>query len=184
MNDLAQVWDPYTLSEDGIFRPPLPVEHDDAAYDVAGFEMLEAMQARHFWYRGRHRFLVRALADAMRAGNWPEPPRTIDIGCGCGGWISYLLAAGILPNADWAVADSSLVALRHARRNLPDRVKLYQVNLLDLQWKNRWDIGFLLDVLEHVPDDVAALRQLGRPWRPADTDGDRSGAELLLDVER
>jgi hypothetical protein len=40
---------------------------------------------------------------------------------------------------------------------LPPDVARYQVNLLSLGWTNRWDAAFLLDVIEHLPDDAAAL---------------------------
>ena len=38
------------------------VAHRDDEYDPAGFEILDRMQERHFWYRGRHRFLLRRIA--------------------------------------------------------------------------------------------------------------------------
>ena len=38
-------------------------------------------------------------------------------------------------------------------------ITFYQVDLLQLGWENRWDLAFMLDVLEHIPDDVEVLRQ-------------------------
>ena len=35
-----------------------------------------------------------------------------------------------------------------------------------MQWEERWDLAFLLDVLEHLHDDVAALRQIRSALRP------------------
>ena len=51
----------YTLSTSGIYIPPLPVQHRDEEYQEDGFETLRDMQGRHFWYRGRHRFLLAAV---------------------------------------------------------------------------------------------------------------------------
>lgn len=53
---------PYRLHPDGIHRPVQPIQHRDEEYEQTGFETLCAMQEKHFWYRGRHRFLLAALA--------------------------------------------------------------------------------------------------------------------------
>ncbi len=51
----------YSLNATGIWMPANPVAHRDQDYDPAGFSMLQRMQQRHFWYAGRHRFLLGAL---------------------------------------------------------------------------------------------------------------------------
>jgi hypothetical protein len=51
----------YHLSPTGIYRPTTPITHRDDEYDQTGFDILCAMQEQHFWYRGRHRFLLKAL---------------------------------------------------------------------------------------------------------------------------
>jgi len=50
--------------------------------------------------------------------------------------------------------------LTSAGEYLPPDVLRYQADLLDLQWNQRWDMIFLLDVLEHVPQDREALLQI------------------------
>ena len=51
----------YTLDKNGIYRPKIEVSHRDQEYDQDGFNILFNMQENHFWYRGRHRFLLSAL---------------------------------------------------------------------------------------------------------------------------
>lgn len=150
----------------GIFRPPAPVAHRDDEYDSAGFDVLARMQGEHFWYRGRHRFLLRAVRRRLAADRRAGPPRVIDLGGGCGGWVSRLARDGHFEGAELALADSSERALRHAATILPGRVGLYQVDLMDLQWSGRWDLAFLLDVLEHIPDQEGALRQIHAALAP------------------
>jgi hypothetical protein len=41
--------------------PSTAVVHRDEEYEEASFEVLRDMQCRHFWYQGRHRFLLQAL---------------------------------------------------------------------------------------------------------------------------
>lgn len=154
--------DPYDL-RDQIRVPPIPVVHSEEEYDSRGFHVLSAMQRDHFWYRGRHRFLLHAIHRHFRG---TKPPRVIDLGGGCGGWITYFDRHKRFPTSELALADSSLVALQFAAQVLPESVCLYQTDLLNLQWHNRWDVAFLLDVLEHIPDHVTALRQIAAALTP------------------
>lgn len=159
--------DPYVLRADGTWTPPIPVSHRDADYDSAGFVSLRDIQTRHFWYRGRHRFLLhftrQILADFRRRG---VRPAAVDLGGGCGGWVSYLAERAGSEFSEIALADSSTTALSLASDSLPAGAKRYQIDLLNLQWSDRWDIAFLLDVLEHIEQDEAVLRQAREALRP------------------
>jgi SAM-dependent methyltransferase len=154
--DSALVVDPYRERE-GIRVPPTPVTHREDEYDSRGFAILAAMQSNHFWYRGRHRFLLHAVDRHLDPA---RSRRVIDLGGGCGGWIAYLAKRAHFPASELALADSSQDALRFASRILPASTSFYQIDLLNLGWKNRWDVAFLLDVLEHIPDHELALRQI------------------------
>jgi SAM-dependent methyltransferase len=65
-----------------------------------------------------------------------------------------------------ALADSSAEALRMAAEVLAAGTSTYQVDLLALPWRERWDDAFLLDVLEHIPEQEEALRQVHRSLAP------------------
>jgi SAM-dependent methyltransferase len=121
------------------------------------------MQRDHFWYVGRHRFLYRAFSDSLRR-YLPDDRklRVVDLGGGCGGWINYLAARCHHRFSELALADASPIALEMAG----PEVRRYQVDLLEMGWENRWDVAFLLDVIEHLPDDVAALRQVAQALQP------------------
>jgi SAM-dependent methyltransferase len=139
------------------------VKHRDEEYDPLGFTILRNMQERHFWYRGRHRFLLYSVhrhIDALGSS------RVIDLGGGCGGWVSYLSANKRFATSEMALADSSAEALRMASEVLPAGTSTFEVDLLALPWSNRWDVAFLLDVLEHIPDHEEALRQVLKTLRP------------------
>jgi SAM-dependent methyltransferase len=126
------------------------------------------MQKNHFWYRGRHRFLLHALGRALHqlAPERRNSLSAIDLGAGCGGWIGYLQAHAPDLFAELALADSSLRALEYARDAVGERIQRYQIDLLQLPWRERWDVLFLLDVLEHIPGDVEVLKQLHQSLRP------------------
>jgi SAM-dependent methyltransferase len=156
--------DPYTL-RDGIWSLPVPIAHREEEFDSRGFDVLERMQHGHFWYQGRHRFLLRAV---RRYCAGPPAPSVVDLGGGYGVWLGYLLHADF-PMAEVALADSSELALRRAARALPVDAGRYHVDLLRLEWEERWDVAFLLDVLEHIPEHEEALRQIHAALAPGGT---------------
>jgi SAM-dependent methyltransferase len=160
------VHDPYEQGADGISRPPRSVAHRDDEYPSEGFDELLAIQRRHFWYRGRHRFILHFTRQVVARLSSRQRLLGIDLGGGCGGWISYLHQHEPTRFEQLALADSSVRALQLAAPVLPERVRRYQIDLLDLQWEDRWDVAFLLDVLEHLDDDVGALRQIRSALRP------------------
>src|SRR3954470_14283774 len=100
----------YTLDSQGIYQPAAPVQHREEEYEQRNFAALSAMQERHFWYRGRHRFLLEAVS------RWApsEVPAAVDLGAGCGGWIRYLASHRPGWARTLALADSSEMALKMA----------------------------------------------------------------------
>ncbi|MGB7748487.1 MAG: hypothetical protein WBN75_14495 [Verrucomicrobiia bacterium] len=81
----------YERNAGWIYVPGQPVCHRDEEYDQAGFDILCDMQSRHFWYQGRHRFLLRALKDQpgaiCRAGRMVCAPSTWEAGAAVGSVI-------------------------------------------------------------------------------------------------
>lgn len=152
----------YSLAEENIFIPSSPVAHRDSEYREDGFEVLLKMQRDHFWYRGRSRFILRALNEYTRK----EGASAIDLGGGCGGWVQYLAERSGQRFSELAMGDSCLPALVEARKFLDPKISLYHCDILNLGWKERWDTAFLLDVIEHIPDDVEVLRGVSEILRP------------------
>ena len=66
-----------------------------------------------------------------------------------------------------ALADSSEIALTMASSILPPGVDRYQIDLMYLGWEDEWDIAFMLDVIEHIPDDIEAVRQAAKALKPS-----------------
>jgi SAM-dependent methyltransferase len=122
------------------------------------------MQEQHFWYRGRHRFLLAAL-DRFQPCSAP-PWEAVDLGGGGGGWVRYLADR----RSEWfstlALADSSKIALQMAGAILRPDTERYQIDLANLGWRNQWDVAFLLDVIEHLPDDFRAMCEAAQALKP------------------
>lgn len=155
------------IEERGIFIPRTRPSHRNDEYDEMGFEVLIRMQREHFWYRGRHKLLLNVLKKeiAQHFGQ-TEDFRAIDMGGGCGGWLEYIHTNSPGMFSELALGDSSMRALTLAEPVLGGFAKRYQVDLLNLAWAESWDVVFLLDVLEHIPDHEEVLQQIYRSMRP------------------
>lgn len=139
----------------------------ETRYDEAGFDGLLKMQRDHFWYRGRHRFLLNMMRKVIfQYYGADHALKAIDMGGGCGGWIEYLQLHDPGRFEEIALGDCSIRALSLAESVVGPEVRRFQMDLLDLSWKNEWDVVFLLDVIEHIPDHEEALRQVGKSIRP------------------
>jgi len=147
---------------DYIHRPAKPIAHRNDEYEESGHPQLLRMQQEHFWYRGRHRFLLRAIDAEVRG----RGGSAVDLGGGCGGWLKYLHEHRPGLFAELALADSSLHALTLAGPGVREIAERHQADLYDLGWRERWDVIFLLDVIEHLQDDATVLRQVEAALRP------------------
>jgi 2-polyprenyl-3-methyl-5-hydroxy-6-metoxy-1,4-benzoquinol methylase len=151
----------------GIFRQNDPWDHRSDDYDEHGFNVLVQMQREHFWYQGRHRFLAKTLnAELSRSEMRDGELRAIDLGGGCGGWLEYLNNKTNIRFEELALGDSSLKALTLAGPAVGSFASRYQVDLLDLKWNKRWDVIFLLDVLEHISEDEMVIEQVRNALAP------------------
>jgi 2-polyprenyl-3-methyl-5-hydroxy-6-metoxy-1,4-benzoquinol methylase len=153
--------------QEGIFIPRRRPRHRETEYEEQGFDVLTRMQRDHFWYRGRHKLLLTVLRkEISRRFVAADDLRAMDLGGGCGGWLEYLHAHAAGTFRHLALADSSLRALSLAEAVVGSFATRYQIDLLDLPWLEEWDVVFLLDVLEHIPDHAEVLRQVFRILRP------------------
>jgi SAM-dependent methyltransferase len=110
----------------------------------------------HWWYRGR-REIIRAELDQLPL---PSPARILDAGCGSGRTleelVNYGTVAGLELNPDAADV---------ARGRGCGEVQVGRLE--ELPWQSEsFDLITCLDVIEHVPDDRAALRELRRVSKP------------------
>ncbi|HEU5313326.1 MAG TPA: class I SAM-dependent methyltransferase, partial [Candidatus Udaeobacter sp.] len=111
----------------------------------------------HFWMQWRHRVILRAI---KRAGT--PLRRALEIGCGNG-------VAREMLERDFGFpvdgCDLNRTALERAK---PGKGRLFVYDILDQapSLLGRYDAVFLLDVIEHVPDDAAFLIAASRHLLP------------------
>lgn len=108
----------------------------------------------HYWHRARQKILKRWIQKHISQKGQKEKLSLLDVGCGRGLYLKYFSnvydCAGLEP-------ETSL--LKKARMTNP---KVWQAGLplTAGMVSEKFDIVLLLDVLEHIDDDVAALKSL------------------------
>jgi SAM-dependent methyltransferase len=122
------------------------------------------VEDRHWWYRGR-----RTVLDGVIAGlGLPDGARILDAGCGSGRNMLDLARRG--PVTGIELSEPS-VALARAR----DVGEVISGSVLELPFAaDSFELAVSLDVIEHLEDDLDALRELRRTVAP--------GGALLLTV--
>jgi SAM-dependent methyltransferase len=136
-------------------------------YNETAFQKLFAVEEKHFWFRARNT-LIAALAS--RAIQGIKSPSILEIGCGTGnvlGALNRARAGGVLIGLDFKAEG---LTLARKRSSLP----LVQADANFPPFSIQFDLIGMFDVLEHIPDDSAALRSALKLIRP--------GGKLLLTV--
>ena len=132
----------------------------------AVFDRMAELDQHHWWFIARRRILKALIERVVRP---PEQARILEVGCGTGHNIPMLKAFGKVEASE---LDRSARALANKRH--PRTVKEARLPDLSMFERNAYHLIALLDVLEHVPDDLASLRAIHRRLKP--------GGALLLTV--
>jgi SAM-dependent methyltransferase len=152
---------------DGVlsFAPQLAIANDGMPPDA--HHVLDDLQQASFWFRGRNRL----LSDMVRQYFF-NATSLLEIGCGTGYVLSALAKA--LPQARVAGSEIYAHGLDYAARRLDGRAELFQMDARQIPFTDEFDLIAACDVLEHIDDDQAVIRELYRALRP--------GGGLLLTV--
>ena len=119
---------------------------------------------RHFWFQGFRRFVTPVLADV--AGGRRDL-RLLDCGCGTGANLGLLAPYGRAVGID--LSAGGLVRAAQAGRSVA-RADVTQIPLPS-EW---FDVVTSFDVLQCVPDDAGAVREMARVAR--------AGARVVVTV--
>jgi SAM-dependent methyltransferase len=134
--------------------------------DSAAYASEAVIEADHWWFVGR-RFL---FSDLIKGFGLPRDAQILDVGTGTGANLRLLRGLGF---AQITGVDQSPEAIRFCAEKGLGVVRLGDIHALQLP-DQRFDLVLATDVIEHVDDDLAALRELRRVLKP--------GGYLLLTV--
>jgi SAM-dependent methyltransferase len=130
------------------------------------YDRMAQLDTSHWWYRARREILAKLIVRKIAP---PAGARILEIGCGTGHNLPMLARFGSVEAIEMDEAARAVAAQRLGRAvgsaRLPD---------LEGVKERHYDLVALLDVLEHVEDDRAALTSIARRLKP--------GGALLLTV--
>jgi SAM-dependent methyltransferase len=119
---------------------------------------------RHWWYRGRRSVLARVIDDLRL----PARARILDAGCGSGRNMVEFAKHGTVTGIELSGTSVSLARERAAG-------EVVEGSVLEMPFQaDAFDLAASLDVIEHLEDDLQALRELRRVVAP--------GGSLLVTV--
>jgi SAM-dependent methyltransferase len=129
-------------------------------YDASMFEVLVALEERSFWFQSRNRLLQWAFTRSFGGST----RHLLEIGVGTGFVLSGLREAN--PGLQVAGSDIFVEGLTRAAGRLGPSVPLYQMDARQLPFREEFEVVCAFDVLEHIEDDNAVLREMRAALRP------------------
>jgi len=126
------------------------------------YAIMREVEDTHWWFVGRRRIItsfVKQACEKLRKEGESEP-RILDIGCGTGGNLQVLSSFGRAEGVD-----ISSEALHYCRARGLDNVKQGTAEILPYNDES-FHLVTCLDVVEHLDDDVAGLREMRRVLNP------------------
>ena len=123
------------------------------------YPIMFRIEQSHWWYTGRRKILANFVEEICRRVT-DRRPRILDVGCGTGANLLMLSDYG-----DAEGVDISKDALAFCRERGLDKVKLGAGEELPYD-DGTFDLVTAFDVVEHMDDDLAGLREMRRVLRP------------------
>jgi len=134
--------------------PNLPREMQEHTYPI-----MYEVEGKHWWFVGRRR-IIEGFVERICRQLSKRRPRILDVGCGTGANLQMLANFGVAEGVD--VSDE---ALDFCRARGLSGVKQGAAEALPYE-EASFDLVTGLDVVEHLDDDLAGLKEMRRVLRP------------------
>jgi|KBSMisStandDraft_5_1062788.scaffolds.fasta_scaffold16515_4 SAM-dependent methyltransferase len=134
--------------------PSLPQQMQQHTYSL-----MYEVEGHHWWFAGR-RQIITSFIEQIFTGWQGKRPRILDVGCGTGANLEMLGEFG-----DAEGVDVSTDALSFCRQRGLDSVRLGEAEKLPYPDQS-FDLVTALDVVEHLDDDLAGLKEMRRVLKP------------------
>ncbi|HJZ80648.1 MAG TPA: class I SAM-dependent methyltransferase, partial [Pyrinomonadaceae bacterium] len=117
------------------------------------------VEGKHWWFVGRRK-IIEGFVERICRDIGKRRPRILDVGCGTGANLQMLANFGVAEGVD-----VSSEALDFCRARGLSKVKLGAAEALPYEDAS-FDLVTGLDVVEHLDDDIAGLKEMRRVLRP------------------
>ena len=122
------------------------------------FIELAQLEEKNFWFRARNCLIKWALRRYFS-----EARNFLEVGCGTG-FVLAGVASG-LPQLKLCGSEISSIGLAHAARRVPG-AELFQMDARAIPFRDEFGVIGAFDVLEHIHEDDAVLREMYCAVRP------------------
>ena len=122
------------------------------------YSIMYEIEGTHWWFAGRRRIISGFVKEICKG--FEQRPRILDVGCGTGANLEMLAEFGSAEGVD-----VSPDALSFCRQRGLSGVRLGEAEKLPYPDES-FDLVTGLDVVEHLDDDLAGLREMRRILKP------------------
>lgn len=121
------------------------------------YQHTASIQDKHWWYEARRRLLKTLLKNL----NQKAPVELLEAGCGCGSNLKTLQEFGSVDGFE-LFSD----AATYSQKQNADTTILTGSLPDNIPFEKTYDIIGAFDVIEHIDDDIASLKSLGKHLKP------------------
>ncbi len=130
--------------------------------EIREYAVMFEVESRHWWFQGTRSLVLELIAAHLPAETGASPPRIVDLGCGTGLTLTRLRERF---GGEPVGLDIEPRALAFCRERGHER--LFEGSLLATPFADEsFDVVVALDVIEHLEDDLAAVREATRVLAP------------------
>lgn len=123
--------------------------------DVSMYNVFSRVERQHWWFVGRRKIFQKVLQKYLQ-----ENEKVLDVGCGTGGNMLLLKQYGEVHGVD--MSDEALQYAKTAGYTSLTKADGASMPITE----NSFDAVFAIDVLEHIDNDVQALKEWLRVVKP------------------
>ena len=165
-NWLCSECDYQPQSDKGILKLISNSTENKDGFDASYFPELAKLEGENFWFQARNSLIIWALKKYF-----PNAKNLLEIGCGTGFVLSGI--SNSFPNLKTYGSELFSEGLGFAAQRLPD-AELFQMDARNIPFKEEFDVVGAFDVIEHIEEDIAVLKQMHQALQP--------GGGILLTV--
>jgi SAM-dependent methyltransferase len=129
------------------------------SYDPAWYSALAELEERNFWFVARNR-LIGWVAQRYL----PQDADYLELGCGTGFVLKMMRRT--FPGWRITATEAHAEGLKFAAARAGSSVSFQQMDAQAIPYRDAFDVIGAFDVIEHIKDDEAVLREIHAALRP------------------